>query len=311
MTAPVMYHKYSHAPDVTGLSHGQYELGGLVFGTRSPWLVKNDYLVQSFDTESGTISVGDVPYPNEDGTRFGVDYREGQVLTFDMAVWRRAQPSYDQVSKLQSMWRNPEFRTTPNAVTTLRMNRGGRTRRVYGRPRNFKPTYGNIERGWAPITATFACSDNNFYDDLETSREIGLANPPTAGLVLPTTAPVRITQHSAVYTNITVQGDAPSWPVFRIHGPVTEPTITYDDKWQIKLLISLNHRQDVTIDSRPWYRQTLRNDGANLSGVYTADSVVMRDMAFTPGLHNLVYTGIDPTLTSRITVGWRNAWSTP
>lgn len=297
--------------DVTGLKNGQYELGGLVFGTRSPWLVKNNFLVQMFDAAEGSITTGDVAYPNEDGTKFGVDFRSGMVLNFDMALWKKGQPASDDLSVLQSMWRDKKWRINPNAVTTLRMNRGGRTRRVYGRPRKFKPSYGAIERGWAPITADFQCSDECFYDDLETIHEVGLANPPTAGLVLPTTAPVRIRQFAAAYTNITVSGDYDTWPVFVIKGPVTNPTITYDNLWKIQLITSLNHTQELSIDTRPWHRLTLRNDGVNLSGVYTADSVVMREMMFSPGLHDLVYTGVDPTLTSRLTTSWRNAWSTP
>jgi hypothetical protein len=298
-------------PDVTGLYNGQYELGGLVFGTRSPWVVKNNFLVQAIEVGESSGQYGDVTYPNEDGTKFGVDFISGMALTFDMALWTRGLQGYDDVSQLQSMWKHPKWRNTPNAVTTLRMNRGGRTRRVYGRPRKCKITYGAIERGWAPITADFQCADESFYDDLETVQEIGLVNPPTAGLALPITTPIHIQQFASAYTNITVKGDKPTWPVFRIDGPVTNPSFSLDNTWTVTLLLSLNHQQYLTIDTRPWQRLTMQDDSINRAGYFTANSPIMREMAFEPGLHDLVYNGIDPTLSSRLTVGWRNAWSTP
>jgi hypothetical protein len=308
---PVIYDPDLTSADVTGLHVGQYELGGLKFGTRSPWIVQNNYLVQSFDITEGGATVGDVPYPNEDGTKFGVDFNTGQTLTFDMSVWMKGEQGYDAVSLLQSMWKHPKWRKIPNSVTTLRMNRGGRTRRVYGRPRRFKPTYGAIERGWAPITADFQCADESFYDDLETVHEIGLANPPTAGLVLPTTVPLHLESYAAAYTNITVEGDKPTWPVFTIEGPVTNPSFTFDNDWTVTLLISLTHQDVLSIDTRPWARLTLQNGTINRSGYYSSTSPILREIAMEPGLHDIVYNGIDVTLTSKLTIGWRSAWSTP
>lgn len=308
----IFYEDFGINEDVTGLKNGQYELGGLIFGTRTLWLVPNNYLVQKFQTTEGAATIGDVPLPNEDGIRFGVDFRGGQAITFDMALWNKGrEQAYDDVSVIKGIWQHPKWRTKAGEVTTLRMNRGGRTRRVYGRPRKFQEAYGSIERGYAPITADFQCIDESFYDDLELTQTIGLANPPTAGLVLPTTAPVRIQQYAAAYTNVTIGGDKPTWPVYKIQGPVTNPAFQVDQQWTCQLLLSLNHTQWITIDTRPWRRLTLQNNTINKSGDYTATSPVMREMKIEPGLHDIVYTGIDPTLTSTLTIGWRPAWSTP
>lgn len=297
---------------MTALSLGQYQLAdSVVFGTRSPWLVHNDFLVQQLEVAEGGISNHDVAYPNEDGTKFGVDFRTGMTLAFDMSLWKKGVSGLDDASILQSAWKDPKYRTTPNAVTTLRICRGGRTRRVYGRPRKFKTSFGAIERGWAPITADFQCADESFYDDTPTIQEIGLVNPPTAGLTLPTTVPLHLSQYAAAYTNIQIDGDRPTWPVFRIDGPVTNPTLAFDNTWTAKLLLSLDHTQHVIIDTYPWARTTIQDLLINRSGVYTATSPMMREMALIPGLHDLVYTGIDPTLTSNLTITWRPAWSTP
>lgn len=308
----VFYEDFGINEDVTGLKNGQYELGGLVFGTRSLWQVANKYLIQKFDVAEGAATVGDVPLPNEDGIRFGVDFRGGMILNFDMSLWNKGrEQAYDDLSIIRSMWIHPQWRTTAGEVTTLRMNRGGRTRRVYGRPRSFKDEYGAIERGFAPITANFQCIDESFYDDLELTQTIGLANPPTAGLVLPTTAPVRIQQYASAYTNVTIGGDKPTWPVYKIQGPITNPAFMVDQQYTVQLLVSLNHTQWIIIDPRPWRRLTLQNDTINKSGDYTATSPVMRDLKIDPGLHDIVFTGIDPTLTATLTIGWRPAWSTP
>lgn len=290
---------------------GQYELDGLVFGTRSPWLVKNDFLVQTFDVTEGSIDSPDTSYPNEDGTKFGVDFHSGMTINFDIALWKRGQSGYDDVSRFLSKWRDPKFRVKANQVTPLRICRGGRIRRIYGRPRRCKPTYGAIERGWAPITADFQCSDSSFYDDEITNHDIGLVNPPNAGLTLPTTAPVRIQQYAGAYTNIIVEGDKPTWPVFVIKGPVTDPGFALDNLWSCRVLVSLAHDDTLVIDTHPWSRLTTINNNINASGKYTSNSPIMREMAFAPGLHDLVYTGIDPTLSSQLSISWRSAWSTP
>lgn len=311
-SGPVVFDPDITSADITGLHVGQYQLGDdIVFGTRSPWIVKNKHLVQSFDVSDSSGYYGDAQYPNEDGTKFGVDFISGMVLTFDIALWNRGNQGYDDLARLKKAWKNKKYRQTPNALTTIRMNRGGRTRRCYGRPRKFKETYGTIERGWAPITCDFQCADVVFYDDQETQHTVGLSNPPTAGLVLPATAPLSITQYAEAYTNILVDGDYDTWPVFVIRGPVVNPTIAYDNKWKMQLAINLNFSESLAIDTRPWHRTTLLNGLINKSGFFTAQSPVMRQMQLEPGFHDIVYTGSDASLTSTLSIGWRSAWSTP
>ena len=142
-----------YIPDPRYLIEGNYEIGGLIFGTRDPRRFPNPYLVEAFDITPGYLITGiggnlsqtggnggggssntaDSSLPNEDGIKFGQDYYTGMILTFSINCWQRGQQVYDQVGKIKGVWRKKEFRNTSNTSTTLRMCRGGRTRLVYGR----------------------------------------------------------------------------------------------------------------------------------------------------------------------------------
>lgn len=312
------------------LKEGQYEIGGLVFGTRDPRRNPNPYLVSQFDVTPGTLISGaggnlssssgsagtytaDASYPNEDGMKFGQDFYTGMVLTWSIDIWQRGKMVYDEISQLKGIWRNPQFRQNSNLVTTIRMCRGGRTRLVYGRPRDFKETYGEVERGWAPIDCAFQAADEVFYDDELKVQTIGIQNPPVNGFTLPATAPFRFQQYQEQYTTIHVEGDYPTWPQFVINGPTTNPTIQFDNDWTITLLTSIDHTQTITIDPRPWRRMTLKTGAVvnNISGTYTQDSPTMRQMRLTPGQHTLLFGGFDPSLTSTLNVSWRDAYGSP
>lgn len=312
------------------LKDGQYEMDGFVFGTRDPRRNPNPYLVSAFDITPGILITGaggnlssgmgaagtntaDASYPNEDGTKFGQDFYTGMLLTWSIDVWQRGQMVYDQIGALKGAWRNRKFRTQSNIVTPLRICRGGRTRVVYGRPRNFKETYGEVERGWSPIDMTFQCADEIFYDDEVQIHTIGIQNPPTNGLVFPNTFPWRLAQFQENATTIHVQGDQVTWPQFIIRGPVTNPSIQYDNKWTVELLTVLDHTQYVTIDPRPWSRLTLLNGvtTTQIAGTYTQDSPTMREMVLEPGTHTINFGGLDPSLTSSVEISWRNAYGSP
>lgn len=314
--------------DPVPLANGQFDIDGFVFGTRDIWYNPNPYLVLAFQVTPGTLSSGaggnqssgsgttttpDATLPSEDGTKFGRDFNTGMLLSLSLAVWQRGTHVYDQIGALKGLWRDRRRRNVSNAVTALRMCVSDRTRLVYGRPRNFKETYGAVEHGWAPIDCDFQCADEMFYDDVLHVQDIGMQNPPVDGLVFPNTLPFMMAQFQENYTTVHVDGDYETWPMFVIHGPVTNPTIQYDNTWTITLLTSIDHTQTITIDPRPWYRQT-RLSGAgltNLSGAYTQDSPVMREMRFAPGQHTVLYGGLDPSLTSYLTVSWRAAYGSP
>lgn len=318
--------------DTINLLDGQYEINGVVFGTRNPRLNPNPYLVKSFEVEPGTLTNGtggnlsqasgttgvltaDSSLPMEDGTRFGVDFSTGMVLTWSIDAWRPGNFVYDDVAALKSAWRDPKLRTQSNVNTVLRICRGGRTRLVYGRPRKFKETYGNMEQGYAPIDCQFQCSDESFYDDNVQVKTIGLINPSVNGAVYPTVYPKRFQSNQEAFTTVVVQGNFPTFPQYKITGPVLNPKISVANGWTLKLNAYIDNYDYLIIDPRPWrrYMEFIIADGRrmNAMGFVTADSPTMREMYLEPGQHSIVFDGIDPTNTATLEIGWRNAWATP
>lgn len=294
------------------LRKGQYEIGDdLVFGTRTPFAVPNQYLVQNFGVDYGDIDSVDTPMPNEDGTRFGEDFHTGMLLSFTINLWKKGQDARDDLATLQSAWDRKELRSNPGAVTTLRMSKGNRTSLVYGRPRRFKPTWGAVELGWCPIDCDFQASDEYFYDDEVQVETIGLVEAPTAGLTAPFTVPFVLAQRTISQNVIVVGGTEPTWIMMQIRGPINEPELEVDGERWWALNDSLTYADDVSIDPRHWQRMTLKNGTQNMAGKYTTDSVMLREMRLEPGEHLVVFKGIDPTLRSYVTLSWRNARKSP
>jgi hypothetical protein len=92
------------------------------------------------------------------------------------------------------------------------------------------------------------------------------------------------------------------------NGPVTNPYITIDGR-KTALTMNLVAGQQAVIDTAPWARTVLRYPGpSNISGNLTRDTR-MSAMALMPGPHELVFGGVDPSGTSKVTIQWRNAWS--
>jgi hypothetical protein len=309
---PSTYKEITIPDPVDQLRLGQYQLGNdFTFGTRSRYAVPNDFLVNSFELENGSIDDVDDSMPGEDGTIFGIDYREGQTISFKLYLWRKGQPALDDLAKIRNAWRGDSVRKRPGAVTTLRMNKQNRTRLVYGRPRRFSPTFGAIERGWAPIDCDFKCVDEAFYDDVQNYHTMGMGAPPTAGLVAPFTIPLVVFQYETAAGSFRINGDMETWPTFTIKGPCVNPTVEILNHFKFSMNVALYHTDVLTIDPRPWRRTTLLNGELNRSGRFTAESVSLPDMKLPPGQHSMRYKAFDESLASTVTIGWRNAYSTP
>lgn len=297
---------------VNDLKLGQYELGGsFVFGTRSRFLAANDFLVNTFDMDNGAIDDVDTDMPMEDGTMFGIDIRGGQTLAWKIFLWKRGQTALDDLGRFRRAWRGDDVRKRAGAVTTLRMNKQNRTRLVYGRPRRWTPTFGAVERGWAPVTCDFKCVDECFYDDVQSFHSMSMSVPPTAGLTAPFVTPLVVFQYQPAAGVFIVNGDMDTWPIFTIQGPCVNPEIEILNQYKFSMNVSLYHTDILTIDTRPWRRTVLLNGQLNRSGRFTADSASLPDMQLRPGVHSMRYRAWDETLSSIATVGWRHAYSTP
>lgn len=280
-----------------------YELDGFTFGSDT------DVLVLDLEVGPADIISNDASLPMQDGLRFGRDYRAGRVLTFEMIVMLGTGPdALDALARLETAWLADTVRATPGAVTILSLTRGGRTRRVYGRPRRFALAPERDRFGWLSATADFQCLDHLFYGDAELVTTVGMASPSVGGLVGPLIGPIDAESFAEGILDVFVGGTVPGWPTIRINGPIVDPTIELVGQWSAKLNVTLASDQYVTIDTTPWNRAVRRSDGANMAGKFTAASQRVSHMRVPPGRQQFILRGLDPTGSAHADVHIREAF---
>jgi hypothetical protein len=307
MTAPVLTE--------TPLPNYGYEIDGFRFGRNTP------YKIKTVDFGELTPQTNDINNPRSDGQRFGRDYYRGRLITFDGNIYTTREAPKDQTAApnaleyLTNAWTLDDVRLTPGKITSLRMHRNGRIRRVFGRPNRFKPSnQGTDSRGWIPFSCDFRCVDHLFYDDAEFAETIPLIPISIGGLVGPLIGPIIASDPSEGSGNITVKGTKPSWLIAIIRGPIVDPIIEVltgpgGPSWRIELKLTLYSDQFVIIDPTPWNRSVRRNDGANMSGAFTAQSARLSQMRMNPGYNQVLLRGTDPTGTASMDAFWRDTYS--
>lgn len=284
------------------LSEGQWQLDNSpVFGLGSP------YRVLLPEVGEVDIETQDAAMPRADGRRFGRDRAAGRTLTFDLLV-SDATAVRDTCDALAACWQRAEVRQTPGATSVLRYCVGGRTRRVYGRGRKFVAIQEYVHQGVMPVTATFVTADPYFYADEPTQTTVTLIPPDSqAGVTVPFTVPFSLVGPSTSQGDITVGGTVPAPITLRIHGPVSDPTVTFLGQWHITLRGSLAADDWVEVD--PFHRTVLTRFGKNWAGKFTAESQHLPDMKLTPGAATVVLRGTDPTGTASLDVLWRDTYA--
>lgn len=298
------------APPVEPLTDGQWQLVypgvDTRFGDNTTYI-----LVAPPGIEPADPATQDTAHAVGDGTVFGRDARPGQTITFELGVHEWSEETgTDAHARLQAAWRGDPIRDTPGAVAELHVRRASRERLVYGRPRRFASTFAQIPSlGYSGITCDFVCADDLWYDAAATTLVLSLVPPPSGGLLPPLIPPLRTTAATTRPGLAHIGGLVNTWPVITIAGPVAAPTVTVTGVWSLALDTTLGWDQTVTIDTRPWARTVTRNDGANLAGKLTRSSVRL-SRAWLPAdtVTEVIFGGVDPTGTSRLTVSWRNAY---
>jgi len=269
-----------------------------------------EVLVLDLEVGQADIVSNDASLPMQDGLRFGRDYRAGRVITFEMIVMSgTGVEALDELARLETAWLADEVRATPGRVAMLRLTRGGRTRRVYGRPRRFAMASERDRYGWISATADFQCSDHLFYSDDELVVGVRMYTPAVGGLTGPLIGPIYADDFTEGIIDFFLGGTVPSWPVITIQGPIKDPTIELTGYWKATLQTSLASDQSVTIDTTPWNRAVRRNDGTNLAGRFTADSQRLSHMRVPPGRRQFLLRGYDPSNTARAYIHIREAFS--
>jgi hypothetical protein len=287
-----------------------YDLDGFVFGEGT------DYIVEDFEIDPGDIRTNDTDTPRADGVRFGRDLFAGQLLTFEIVInedpFPISQPGpLTQQAALTKAWRADEVRSQSGAVSMLRLRRGGRIRRVYGRPRRRKPAPEKNRYGWVSMTCDFQCIDDVFYGDSEHSNTVSIVPPQAGGLIFPFTFPWSSVGISYSPGVLTVGGDLPAWMCFMIRGPIVRPVVEVVGHWAIGLNLVLQENEWVGIDPRPWSRGVRTSSGANLGGALLPGSPRLSDVRLAPGTYEIVLRGTSAEGTASMTTAWRESYASP
>lgn len=255
----------------------------------------NDWLIQDQDD------------PFSGATRMGRDVRTGSTFTWALHVNQTTEmDALDALDELADAWAPDGLQGAETMV--LRYKVGGRTRRVYGRPRRFASNPDNRSlSGMIPVTADFKRVDPLFYDDSPESTVLGLAYTSSGGFVFPVTFPV-LTQPGGYQTgSVFVSGRRKTWPIIRIDGPVVNPQI-HTDQWDLNLTLNLNEGHYVEIDTRPWKRTVTLDGTSAIPGALNAKTR-LRDLFLMPGQQAFGFRGISGTGTASATISWYPAYA--
>lgn len=295
------------------LEDHQFELLGYAFGMDKPIFIDEN----GFDPGDSDILNQDTVNPLNGATLMGQDAVGAPEWVFTMHVDREDEPSaLEELGLLRKAWaNNGKGWRDPRDYAALRYGLGGRTRRVYGRPRRFTVKPDNrILSGYLPPVASFKLASPLHFDDNEQSVTMAMAPAETGGAVFPATFPLTFEREPDFVpaSLMEVGGDGYTFPVVTFTGPVTNPSVQIGNV-TIALVGTIGGpvgttQSTVTIDTRPWV-QTVTRTG-NASGASVARNTRMNQCAIAPGTYSAAFRGVDTSGNSRCQVRWRNAWLT-
>lgn len=292
------------------LAHGEWRLlypgTDFTFGTRNSPVFNRS----TPDLGSADITGSEVGRPRSDGQNFGIDYRGGRTVAFDLGV--RAETSLatrEAAAELARVWRADAVRLVPGAVAEMQCRYDGRERSIFGRPRRYADDLSDVTvNRLALVTADFVCSDDVFYSTTENSASVRLVPSAGGGLIGPLAAPMATTESSDRSMGITVTGDLPAWPVITITGPITNPVVEFVGLWSMTFNTALAYDQTLVIDTRPWAR-TVKRNGASVAGILNRTSTRLSRAAVPPGDWEVALRGASDTGTPTATVRWRDSFA--
>ena len=258
------------------------------------------------ELSAAEIEHEDADVPRGDGVAFGSDFRRGSTVTFSIDV-NGASPSdaRARLSQLTRAWRADEVRSTPGATARLISDTG---RTAFGRPRRFAPDLEELPSGMAGATADFATADDLWYGP-EEFEVVPLVPALGGGLMAPLASPLATTASSDRSQGITVEGEVPTWPVFEVAGPITNPVVEIVGVLRLAFNLTLAYDETLVVDTRPWVRSITRN-GSSVRGSLSRTSTRLSRAALPPGSHEVVLRGTSDGLAS-LAARWRPAFTTP
>ena len=293
----------------TALLDYQHEIGGVLIGAGTAVLLGN---IEGLGR--ATVRATDVDPPDQDGTWPGQDYYAARTVRIPAGIRTPgdAGAALDILASLQAAADDPGVRLQGGAVMDLRLKLPGRDVRVlHGRLRTLDADLEQVVHGWIPLDLQFVAVDPRFYADDLSVVSVPLGQVFGGGFSAPVRAPVRVTSTAGADARpgwVTNAGTAETWPLLRIDGPCTNPTITHVESGRaLTLNTSIPAGDWIEIDTRPTWRTVLRGNGGNASTTLTGSSRI--DLFSMPaGRSELRWTAVDDTNTCRLTVSWRSAW---
>jgi Uncharacterized protein conserved in bacteria len=260
-----------------------------------------------FDPGSNDWLIQDQQDPFSGATRMGRDVQTGSTFTWSLHVNKDDEEgALDALDALADAWA-PEGLSSADAMV-LRYRIGGRTRRVYGRPRRFASTPDNrILGGMIPVTADFKRVDPLFYDDSPESITLGVAYESEGGFIFPVTFPVMTLPGGYHPGEAFVSGRRKTWPIIRLDGPLVNPQIQTAD-WNLNLTLTLNEGHYVEIDTRPWKRTITLDGTSSIPGAINVQTR-LRDLFLSPGHQSFGFRAISDTGTGSATISWYPAYA--
>lgn len=251
--------------------------------------------------------------PINGATRFGIDVLNGTTWALDAFVNAGDDPeALTFLAELQNAWLYSEAAKSNGRVGAIRYALAGRTRLVYGRPRQWSAKFSNqFLNGYIPITANFKTVDALFYDDTEQETTMQFVEGSEGGLVLPFILPAISDPPGEAQGDIYVGGDHAAYPVIRFNGPVLNPSLTWNGGGST-LSISANILADdwIEVDTRPWQQSITKKSGASVPGSLGRRQY-LEDMTLAPKQHHqFSFRGTSSTGTATCSISWRDAFTT-
>lgn len=282
-----------------------FDLGGYVFGLGRPVFTHEG----AFDPGSVTWRTQDVDIAHGDGVVFGEDFITPPTWVWTLGVDQASDvAALAEMGRLAQAWRT---RPKPGDAVPLRYRVGGRTRRVYGRPRNLAPSLDNrLLSGYAEYLADFRLADALHYsDELKSTGNAQLAQSSIGGgLRSPLISPLRSIRptSSARAGSDVVGGDAPSWAIVTIKGPVSSAVVEVVGQWRLELNMPLGPNDEVVVDPRPWKRSVILNGGGSVAG-RLGRRTSLAELRLQPGPIQMIFNGAAASAGGTAKVSWRDA----
>ncbi|MBT2502974.1 phage tail family protein [Curtobacterium sp. ISL-83] len=264
------------------------------------------YLRAAPDVADYDIATDDTDSARADGSQVGQDFHGGRTIGLTFGVSGSTEDEmWDRYGALSEWWSADSIRNVPGALAELISDRG---RSAFGRPRKIAPSAVNPEARMMTVEATFRQVDKIWWGAPDT-LQVPFAMTQSGGLVSPLKSPLVARGYTSAQNTFTVDGDAATWPVITIRGPVLNPTVAVAGAFTFTAATSLKYDEWLTIDTRPG-RQTVLRNGSQIASL-TRTSSLLAAASIAPGSHTFTLSGSSSTGAPTAQISWRSAYTAP